>query len=237
MTAQGILLVNKPKGKTSFSLVGALRKILKVKKIGHAGTLDPLATGVMVMLIGREATRLSNTFLESDKEYCAEIRLGISTDTYDAEGQVVQQSELVPSDEAIKQVLSQFQGEIEQVPPMFSAKKHQGKKLYEIARKGNTVERLPVKVRVKTTFIDYHYPYLNLIVACSKGTYIRSIAQEIGERLGCGAHLSGLQRTRSGTFELRDCFDGERLFTPGLGLEELQERIVQLVDNGRSGQS
>src|SRR5262249_44547105 len=129
---EGILLVNKPRGKTSFSLVATLRKSLGVKKIGHAGTLDPFATGVMVMLIGRAYTRLSDQFLGQDKEYLAELCLGLATDTYDSEGQVVSRSEFVPSQKCIEETIQQFQGEIIQIPPMFSAKKINGKKLYEL---------------------------------------------------------------------------------------------------------
>lgn len=208
---QGILLVDKPKGKTSFSLVGTLRRRLGVKKIGHAGTLDPFATGVMVMLIGRNYTRLSDQFLLKDKEYIAEVYLGAVTDTYDCDGLIIRQSDLQPSLEEIQEALSFFQGEIEQVPPMYSAKKQQGKKLYELARKGVEVERQPVKITVKTELLDYHYPLLRIRVQGSKGTYIRSIAYDLGEKLGCGAHLSNLQRTRSGSFLLQDCIDGARL--------------------------
>lgn len=208
---EGILLVNKPKGKTSFSLVGDLRKRLGVKKIGHAGTLDPFATGVMVMLIGRHYTRLSDQFLCTEKEYRAEAYLGVTTDTYDCEGQVINQSSFVPTLEVIEEALKDFQGEILQVPPMFSAKKIQGKKLYELARQGKEIKREPVKVHVDIQVISYHYPYLDLHVKCSKGTYIRSLAYDLGQKLGCGAHLSNLQRTRSGTFLLEDCVDGTLL--------------------------
>lgn len=205
---EGILLVNKPKGLTSFSLVSKLRRKLKVKKIGHAGTLDPFATGLMVMLIGRSYTKLSDQFLMNDKEYVAEVCLGISTDTFDNEGTVLQRSDLIPSIEEIHNALRQFQGEIEQIPPMYSAKKIKGKKLYTLARQGISIERQPVKIRVQTDFIDYNYPYLHLKISCSKGTYIRSIADDLGKMLTCGAHLSNLQRTRSGTFHLKDCLDG-----------------------------
>jgi tRNA pseudouridine55 synthase len=209
----GILLVDKPRGKTAFSLVGALRRILKVKKIGHAGTLDPFATGVMVMLIGSTYTRLSDSFLGCDKEYIAKVRLGITTDTYDCDGQVQGTSDLIPSLEQIHKGIEKFQGEIDQIPPMFSAKKQNGKKLYELARQGKTVDRPAVKVRVCVRVLDYNYPYLNIAVACSKGTYIRSIANDLGDLLGCGAHLECLQRTRSGTFNIEQCLDGALLFS------------------------
>ncbi len=208
---EGILLINKPKGKTSFSLVAALRRRLGVKKIGHAGTLDPFATGVMVMLVGRNYTRLSDQFLSKDKEYVAQVLLGISTDTYDCEGKIRIQSDLQPDLKKIQEILSYFQGEIEQIPPMYSAKKWQGKKLYQLARQGKEVERVPAKVHIETRLIDYHYPYLELQIKCSKGTYIRSLAHDIGEKLGCGAHLINLKRTRSGHFHLNECIDGELL--------------------------
>lgn len=210
---EGILLINKPIGKTAFSLVATLRRLLGVRKIGHAGTLDPFATGVMVMLIGRQATRLSNQLLCADKEYIAQVHLGITTDTYDCDGTVVQRSDLVPSREELEKALTYFQGDIEQIPPMFSAKKLNGKKLYELARKGQTVERKAEKVRVEIRLLDYSYPYAEIAVTCSKGTYIRSLAYDLGNKLGCGAHLSRLQRTRSGTFQLSECLDGLLLNT------------------------
>jgi tRNA pseudouridine55 synthase len=224
--AKGILLIDKPRGKTSFSLVSSLRKLLGVKKIGHAGTLDPFATGVMVMLIGREYTRQSDQFLCEDKEYLAQIHLGISTDTFDCEGAIEKQSDLVPTLEQIERVLNQFQGELDQVPPMYSAKKINGKKLCELARKGKTVERQPVKVKVKITLISYEYPFVNIAVSCSKGTYIRSLAYDIGNVLGCGGHLSKLQRTRSGPFSINDCFDGSLLHSPSLDLSNLHARLI-----------
>jgi tRNA pseudouridine55 synthase len=210
----GILLVNKPKGKTSFSLVAMLRRILKVKKIGHAGTLDPFATGVMVMLVGKQYTRMSDQFLCQDKEYIAKVHLGIITDTYDIEGQTIETSNVIPSLKNVKDAIEKFQGSILQVPPMFSAKKVNGKKLYELARNGVTIERTARQVHVKISFLSYEYPYLDIHVSCSKGTYIRSLAYDIGLYLGCGAHLAALQRTRSGSFLLEKCIDGALLQNP-----------------------
>ncbi len=208
---EGILIVNKPKGKTSFSLVYELRKALGVKKIGHAGTLDPFATGVMVMLIGKKYTRLSDQFLTSEKEYLATVHLGIETDTYDCEGQQLFSSSHEPSLEAVKKVIEKFQGEIEQIPPMFSAKKQNGKKLYQIAREGKSVERKACKVTLSTEFIHYCYPKLTLKITCSKGTYIRSIAHDMGSLLQTGAHLTDLTRTRSGIYTLPQSMSGESL--------------------------
>lgn len=208
---EGILLVNKSKGCTSFSLVHLLRKLTGVKKIGHTGTLDPLATGVMVLLIGKKYTRLSDTFLNEDKEYVANIHLGVTTNTYDAEGETTSTSEIVPSQEEVFAVLQHFQGVVEQTPPMFSAKKIQGQKLYHLARKGKEVDRPKQKVFLETELLEYSYPTLTIRVACSKGTYIRTIANDIGQMLGCGAYLEELQRTRCGNFHLKDCINEEQL--------------------------
>jgi tRNA pseudouridine55 synthase len=213
----GLLLINKPQGRTSFSLIRALRKLTGIKKIGHAGTLDPFATGVMILLIGREYTRLSDKLLLQDKEYLATVSLGVTTDTYDCDGKIVARSKKIATLEEIEQVIGKFQGEMEQIPPMYSAKKIQGKKLYEFARKGEMVERTPAKVRMTTEILSYSYPNLKLRVCCSKGTYIRCIAHELGQLLGCGAHLSQLNRIRSGSFHLERCLDG--LYLDQLGFD------------------
>lgn len=222
---QGVLLIDKPVGKTAFSLVAILRRLLGIQKIGHAGTLDPFATGVMVMLVGRKYTKLSDQFLVADKEYTAQIYLGVTTDTFDCDGQEIQRSDFIPSIQQLEAALCHFQGEIEQIPPMFSAKKINGKKLYELARKGQTIERLPVKIKLETRLLSYEYPYVNIAVTCSKGTYIRSIAYDLGVLLGCGAHLTALRRTRSGAFHLRDCFDGHLLHSPTLDINALLQKI------------
>ena len=209
---EGILLVDKPKGKTSFSLVSALRKKTGIQKIGHAGTLDPFATGLMIMLIGKNFTRLSDQYLTQEKEYECTVRLGITTDTYDCEGTITQTSALEPSLSEIEKALLQFNGTISQIPPMFSAKKVQGKKLYELARKGISIERQPVSVTLKTTLLSYDYPHLKLHITCSKGTYIRSLAYDLGQLLGCGAHLLDLRRLRSGSFSIREAINGALLY-------------------------
>ncbi len=211
MNNNGILLVNKAPGSTSFHIVSLLRRLTGIEKIGHAGTLDPFATGVMVMLIGKEYTRLSDRFLTSDKEYKATLQLGIATDTYDLEGEILSRSDKIPTLEEIHLALNTFQGEISQIPPMYSAKKVEGKKLYDLARKGITIERQPVQVKVEITLLSYNYPMLEIAVACSKGTYIRSLAHDIGLFLGSYAHLFELSRTRSGFFRLEDCIPQELL--------------------------
>lgn len=207
MNNEGILLIDKPAGRTSFSLIKTLRKRLNIQKIGHAGTLDPLACGVMVILLGRAYTRLSDQFLKQDKEYKAQIHLGVSTETFDTEGSVTAYSEKVPSEEEILAAVTKFQGSVMQVPPMYSAKKVNGQALYKLARQGKIVPRDPVEVHLKIEILAYHYPHLELKIACSKGTYIRSLANDLGAVLGCGGHLSYLQRTRSGQFSIDDCLE------------------------------
>jgi tRNA pseudouridine55 synthase len=210
-SVEGLLLVDKPTGCTSFSLIRATRRCTGVQKIGHAGTLDPLATGVMILLLGRRFTRLSSLFLNRSKEYISRFHLGITTDTYDADGQVTGQSAKVPTLAEVEQAVLAFQGNLRQVPPMFSAKKHKGRKLYELAREGTVVERPEVEVQVQLKLISYTYPHLTVHVACSKGTYVRSIAHDLGAHLGCGAHVDQLQRTAVGPFRLSQCLPGTAL--------------------------
>ncbi|WP_194846882.1 tRNA pseudouridine(55) synthase TruB [Candidatus Neptunochlamydia vexilliferae] len=211
---EGILLVDKEKGRTAFYLVKVLRKKSGIQKIGHAGILDPFATGVMVMLVGRPYTKISDRFLKDDKEYIATIRLGQATDTYDCDGQITEMSDHIPSFSDVEEAVSEFQGIIDQVPPMFSAKKVGGQKLYLLARKGIEIERKAVKVEVETTTLDYSYPELKIQVSCSKGTYIRSIANDLGNKLGCYGHLTALKRIRSGLFKIEDCIDAKSLSEP-----------------------
>lgn len=204
-SSYGIVLLDKPAQKTSFHLVSFLRKLTSVKKIGHAGTLDPFATGLMVMLVGKPFTKLSNLFLKATKSYVGLIHLGQTTDSYDIDGQVLTTSDYRPSETEVKNAIeTHFQGEIDQIPPMFSAKKVDGKKLYELARKGIEIPRQSKKVRVQTTLLRYEYPFIEIDVSCSSGTYIRSIAHDLGQILGCGAFLETLRRTRVGPFLLED---------------------------------
>lgn len=231
LNKEGILLINKSRGPTSFSLVAILRRLTGIKTIGHAGTLDPFATGVMVMLLGRPFTRLSSRFLEQDKEYLAKARLGIATDTFDCEGKPLFTSDKIPTLDEIKEALKSFQGTILQVPPMFSAKKKDGKKLYELARQGKEVEREPVQVTVHTELLSYEYPYLDLRISCSKGTYVRSIADDLGKMLQCGAHLHELVRLRSGTFHLKDCVDIATLSSPNFDISSVLLRHAPCTSN------
>lgn len=210
----GILPVNKSANCTSFHLVAMLRRKTRIETIGHAGTLDPFATGVMVMLIGRPFTRISNQLLSADKHYRATIHLGRTTDTFDIDGRILSRSDRIPSLSDVEQALRSFHGECWQTPPMFSAKKIAGRKLYDLARQGKTVEREAVRVRLHTTLLQYAYPYVEIDIDCSKGTYIRALAHDLGSLLGCGAFLSSLIRTKSGSFSLTDCIAQERLNDP-----------------------
>jgi tRNA pseudouridine55 synthase len=216
--SQGILLVDKEKGSPSFRLVSILRKVTGIQKIGHSGTLDPFATGLMVMLLGREFTKRSDEFLKADKEYEAILHLGIATDTYDVEGAVSSRCDRIPTLQELEHVLALFQGEIFQVPPMYSAKKVQGKKLCDLARRGVTIDRRPVQVQVKITLLSYVYPEVGIHVVCSKGTYVRSLAHDIGQALGIGSHLTSLTRLRSGTFRLETAVAQARLQSPGFDI-------------------
>lgn len=199
---EGILLANKPAGITSFDVIRKLRKVTSQKKIGHAGTLDPFATGLLILLLGRKFTRLSDQFLLSDKMYTATIRLGADTDSGDLTGEILATSDIIPTLSELEEALLLFQGDVLQTPPMFSAKKVQGKKLYELARKGIEIERKPIQIRLKTTLISYQYPFVKIEVHASKGSYIRTIASDLGKHLGCFGHLVELCRTASGSFDL-----------------------------------
>lgn len=211
MPREGILLVNKPAGITSHDVVAKLRRITGVKKIGHAGTLDPFATGLMILLIGKNYTRKSAHFTGQDKSYKARLCLGVATDSYDIDGKITAQSSYTPTQEEVIDAIREQNGERLQTPPMFSAKKIGGKKLYQLARQGVTIARPPVQVRLKTDLLAYTYPSLEIEVSCSKGTYIRSIAHEIGEKLTCHAHLDQLVRTRCGEFLLEQSHTLEEL--------------------------
>ncbi len=200
----GILLVDKPQDWTSHDVVAKLRGVLHERRIGHSGTLDPLATGLLVVFAGR-ATRAVE-FAEADsKEYIAGLRLGLSTDTQDITGNITARSDRLPDESAVREAIGHFIGDIEQIPPMYSAIKIGGKKLYELARKGQSVERQPRKIRVSSIEIEGRYgeEYL-LRISCSKGTYVRTLCSDIGDALGCGACMSSLRRTRAGLFSLDD---------------------------------
>ncbi len=209
----GFILINKPSGITSHDVVDELRKITKIKKIGHAGTLDPFATGLLILGIGREFTKKLSIFQKKDKEYVATLRLGAESDTFDRDGKIVEKPvEKIPEREEIEKVLKSFLGEIEQIPPVFSAKKVRGRKLYELARKGIKVEPKPQKVKIyEISILEYKFPYLKIKVKCSSGTYIRSLANDIGKKLGCGAYVDELVRTKIGEFSIEKAVDLSKL--------------------------
>ncbi len=201
----GFLNINKPIGPTSFDIIAKLRKITGIKKIGHAGTLDPLASGVLLVAVGRDATRRIDEFIKMDKEYIATLYLGATTETFDGESEAVKINCTAPSLEKVKKILISFIGEQKQVPPMFSAKKIKGKKLYELARQGVEVEREAVDINIcDIELLNYQWPILKIKTKVSSGVYIRSLASDIGKALGCGAYLSDLERTSVGGFKIED---------------------------------
>ncbi len=203
-TISGVLVVDKPVGLTSHDVVQIIRNGTNIRRAGHTGTLDPRASGVLVILLG-PAVRLSEYVSASDKRYQAVLRLGTRTDTYDAEGTILQSSPVEITEEQFKESLAKFVGEIEQVPPPYSAIKVQGRRSYDLARKGEEVELAPRTINVyNLELLEWASPEAVIDVYCSSGTYVRSLAHDVGEDLGCGAHLIGLRRTKSGRFSLRD---------------------------------
>lgn len=197
-----VLLLDKPAGITSNAALQEAKRLYRAQKAGHAGTLDPLASGLLPVLFG-EATKFSRFLLDSDKEYLAEARLGVLTSTGDAEGQVLERRAVVVDDAMIEDALGRFRGDIEQVPPMHSALKRNGRPLYELARKGAEVERAPRRVAVRILeLLGRAGDSLRLRVLCSKGTYVRALAQDLGAALGTGAHLCALRRTGAGRFRV-----------------------------------
>ena len=213
----GILVIDKPKKWTSFDVVAKIRNKLDVKKVGHTGTLDPMATGVLVLCLGK-ATKLAQKITGYDKEYVAEITLGATSPTDDAEGEITPKAEVKKknSDEILV-ALKGFKGEIMQLPPQFSAKKIKGKRAYAMARKGQEVKLEPVKVKVhELELLDYKWPTLKLRILCGKGFYVRSLARDLGEKLGTGGYLSVLQRSKVGKYDL----------SQATTIEEADEKMV-----------
>ena len=201
----GFINIYKPEKMTSFDVVAILRKITHIKHIGHSGTLDPFATGVLPVCIGK-STRLIE-YLDDDKEYIATVKFGADTDTYDLEGQILKTYETKISKSQLEMVLDDFKGEIEQYPPIYSAIKVNGKKLYEYARKGQEVEIKPRKVyisKIEILEFDEQNQIAKIIIGCSKGTYIRSIAHDVGQKLNCGGYLIALERTKAGKFTIEN---------------------------------
>lgn len=207
----GIVLLDKPQGLSSNAALQQVKRLFQAQKAGHTGSLDPLATGLLPICLG-EATKLSGLLLDADKAYEANCQLGLTTTTGDAEGETLQQRSVPANLTAthIETVLSQFLGSQQQVPPMYSALKQQGQPLYRLARQGQTVERVPRTIHIsQLALLDFGSDWLRLRVHCSKGTYIRTLAEDIGEKLGCGAHLTALRRIAVGTY--RDMVSLEQL--------------------------
>ena len=220
----GIFLVNKDKGISSNKAIQKLKKKLDIHKIGHFGTLDPNASGLLVCAINK-ATKLSNKFLNSEKGYIAEVTLGLSTSTDDSEGEIIFQSEVETSLDQIELSLKQFRGKSMQIPPFFSALKHKGKPLYKYARDGEFITK-PAREIIVHEIKDFKasLPTISFKIRCSKGTYIRSIARDLGESLGCGGHLSGLIRVLQGPFSLENASTLDDLnWNHLIPLEELQQ--------------
>ncbi len=225
----GILLVDKPKEWTSHDVVNCIRRRFRLKKVGHAGTLDPAATGLLVILLGK-ATKLSARLTGDDKVYSGTMRLGVETHSQDAEGEITATSStdgITP--EAVQKVAAEFVGDISQIPPMVSAIKKDGQPLYKLARKGQTVEREPRLITIHSLEITrIEIPQVDFQVHCSKGTYVRTLCADIGAKLGCGAHLSDLRRLSSGPFNVKDAHSLEAIKT--WEQEELLQARLSLAD-------
>ena len=244
----GILNADKPRGLTSHDVVDRVRSVAGTRRVGHAGTLDPMATGVLLVCVGR-ATRVAEYLMASPKTYRARVRLGVTTDTCDAEGEIVEERPVAVDRGAVERALDRFRGPILQVPPMYSALKRGGRRLYELAREGVTVEREPRPVEIyRLELVEWESPELVLETTCSPGTYVRSLAHDLGRELGCGAHLIGLVRLASGDFRLEDAvgmdvLTPERLPSLLLPLDaalgrypalHLDEQAAQAVRSGRA---
>ena len=219
----GIVLLDKPLGLSSNQALQQVRKLFQARKAGHCGSLDPLATGVLPICLG-EATKFSSYLLGANKCYRASCRLGQTTASGDAEGEIIETSTVQVDVTQIEQLLPRFVGEIEQIPPMYSALKHQGKRLYQLAREGKQVERAPRKITIhQLTMLGFDGQTLDIDVSCSKGTYIRTLAEDIGSELGCGAHLSALHRSSVDVFDEADAFRMTQL-------EDLQAQGMAQLD-------
>lgn len=226
----GILIVDKPAGITSAGVIRRIKKIPGIFKIGHTGTLDPMATGVMICTINR-ATRLSRFFLDSPKRYTAVLKLGIETDTLDATGNVlaVNPTDAV-SEQTIAETFKQFEGEIEQIPPAFSALKHNGIPLYKYARNGTPVTKPPRKVFISSiNILDISSSEIRFKTHCSSGTYIRTLCADIGKQLGCGGHMKALQRTGCGGFDIRDAIPFAEIESKPV-FESIKASLIPMAD-------
>jgi tRNA pseudouridine55 synthase len=223
----GILLIDKPAGVTSFEVVRQARRALKIRKIGHLGTLDPFATGLLPLCL-LEATKLVPYLMPEPKTYRARVRLGIKTATQDATGEIVARCEQLPAPELIFQAAAALRGEVTQVPPMYSALHYQGERAYRLARRGEVVDLPPRTVNIYALTVDeLAMPEFTMTVQCSQGTYIRTLAQDLGEALGCGAHLAALRRLAVGAFDVKEALPLTALAE--LDREDLTSRILPLL--------
>lgn len=223
----GIINLNKPEGMTSHDAVNIIRKIINTKRVGHSGTLDPNVTGVLPICIGR-ATRVAEYLLEADKEYIGEMTLGIATDSQDKDGQIIEKSSKTVLEEDILNSFEKFKGRIEQIPPMHSALKHKGKKLYELAREGKTVERKPREVYIHQLDIleNHNNQIIKFYVRCSKGTYVRTLCNDIGEDLGTKAYMSNLVRIGVADFKLEESITIDQL--KNMGKDEIKNTLYPI---------
>ena len=221
----GILLINKPKGLTSHDVIDLIRKKFRIKKVGHAGTLDPMATGLLIVLIGK-ATKISQHAIELSKTYEGTMRLGEITDSHDAEGTVIERrtvNDINPN--VVAELAKKFLGDQYQVPPMFSAKKINGQKLYKLARNGQVVARKPQVIHIFSfDIVDIRNAEIDFSVTCSKGTYVRTLANDFGEKLGCGAHLIRLCRTKIGDLSVENSLTMDEILN--MGAEDLKKHIL-----------
>ena len=229
MMMDGVIVIDKPAGKTSHDVVSAVKRALGVKKAGHTGTLDPLATGVLPVCLN-EATKLAGFLTGEDKEYRATMLLGVKTDTMDIEGKIIGQSDNLVSEEEIKSVINRMTGKIQQIPPVYSAVKYKGKPLYKWARKGDLPNVQPREITIYSIVVEnISFPRVTFRVACSKGTYIRTLCSDIGEVLRTGACLSGLRRLQSGVFTENMAVDLTG-YAGGDQREELARRLLPMTE-------
>lgn len=224
----GIIIVDKPSGLTSHDVVLKIRKLLKIKRVGHAGTLDPMATGVLIITIG-QATRLFPYLSKTDKTYSGEITLGQSTDTYDAQGKPLGPPNTnFPEEGALRKAIASFEGEITQLPPPYSAKKIRGEAAFKLARQGKNPQLTPVRVKIhRFLLLDYQPPTIRFLVECSSGTYVRTLAHDLGQVLGCGAYLSQLRRLASGSYTEEEALTLDKI-EEIVSTEQMNRMIIPL---------
>lgn len=224
-TPEGLLLIDKPTGPTSHDIVNSVRRQLQMKRVGHAGTLDPMATGLLIMLVGK-ATKVSQYLMSLDKTYQGTLLLGQTTDSHDRDGEITATRDVPElTEEEVLALMKEFVGDQYQMPPMFSAKKIHGVPLYKLARKGKVVDREPRFIRVSSfELLEFDSPQISFIIRSSKGTYVRTIAHDLGEKIGCGAHLSNLRRTAIDHFKVEDAVTLDA-FT-ALSPAEIQQRLI-----------